>query len=635
MARSLLRWTRDLRAAVRRRTGGRPGRRSLEREIASGVLNELRCVAYRCKSGPDGPVQFISESVNDLTGYPAEDFRNGRVSLRSILGARDAAARSRGAARAVLERRRFDLQYPIRTADGEDRRLREQGCGIYSDGDVLAVDGLITDVTESRRPLGEELFDVLVQWISDYAIFTLDPEGRVATWNRGARRILGYAPEQIIGRHFADFAPKPDGLGIALLEEAARTGSASMRGWLQSEGGARFWATVVITPIREKRALTGFAMIVRDLGGSAGGDSVTRLHQLADEVPAFVWVADADGKTAYVNAQWTDYTGQTLADTHGEGWIRFIHPEDVARARAFWSEAVTDKKLREAELRIRGADGAYRWFLTRGSPILDAQGLVVAFFGTSVDIDENVSRWRQDHERAEGLESEVNERTKRLQETVEELESFSYTASHDLRAPLRSIAGHAQMLLRDLGEKLDAGAQAHLQRMSESAARLDRLIHDLVVYSSIGRITAPPESVDLDVLVPELVQRLLPGAESSVRLPLGRVVGQRSLLSHAIGHVLDNAYKFVKSGERPSVKIWSEKSEGKVRISIEDNGIGIAGPSIEKAFRPFERVHGADYPGTGIGLAIVKKSVARMGGSVGLESDFGSGSRFWIELPAG
>jgi PAS domain S-box-containing protein len=637
MAGKLLHWTRNFRATMRRRAGERPSETALEREIVSGVLGVFHSVPYRCADRPDGHYLFVGEMIEALTGYPAADYRAGRVSIKNLLGPRDLAVREREIDLAVKDRRRFDLSYRIRRADGEDRWVHELGRGVYQDGELLAVDGLLTDVTESKRPLGEELFALLVQHINDYAIFMLDDAGRVATWNPGAKRILGFDAEEILGRSFAAFYPKPGEDEKLVLHRAAELGSETKNGWLRRKGGLPFWATAVITPVYEAKRLARFAMIVRDFGGGTGENAATRLHQLADEVPAFVWVADPSGRTSYVNTRWTEYTGQSLADALGDGWTRALHPEDAERAKAFRrGDAEMKSTIREAEYRIKGADGNYRWFLSRGSPIRDSDGRVVAYFGTTVDIDEKISLWRSQEARVESLEHAVRERTKDLQESVAELESFSYTASHDLRAPLRSIAGHAQMVLRDFGEKLPAGGHDHILRLSAAAEKLDRLIHDLVVYSSLSRtkLSGKEEALDLDRFISELTVRLLPEAEVSIRPSLGRVQGHRSLLSHAITNVLDNARKFTREGEKPKVTIWSESTNGRLRLYVEDQGIGIDRSLLDKAFKPFQRVHGKDYPGSGIGLAIVKRSVELLGGSVRIESELGRGSRVCLELPA-
>jgi signal transduction histidine kinase len=219
------------------------------------------------------------------------------------------------------------------------------------------------------------------------------------------------------------------------------------------------------------------------------------------------------------------------------------------------------------------------------------------------------------------------------------MEAFSYTISHDLRAPLRTIRGFSQALLEDYSQQLDDVGKDYLNRLMDGADRMDILIQDLLQYSRLGRSKLTFESIDLD----QCLKNVLPQFEEEVRAkeaqmivqpPLAVVLGHPPTLEQAIVNVLSNALKFVEPGVKPRVSIKTVETDGMVRLWIEDNGIGIAPEHQQRIFGVFERLHGMEtYPGTGIGLAIVVKAVGRMGGRVGVESALGHGSRFWIELP--
>ena len=223
-----------------------------------------------------------------------------------------------------------------------------------------------------------------------------------------------------------------------------------------------------------------------------------------------------------------------------------------------------------------------------------------------------------------------------LREINESLEVFSYTISHDLRAPLRTIRGFAAILMEDYKDKLSAEANDYLERMNSAAARMDNLISDVLAYSQASRSTLPLHKVDLNQLINLLIKEFPPHQQSQFHVDpnLPGVLGNQALLSQAIANLLNNAVKFIPSDRKPDIHVRSESIETSVKLWVEDNGIGIAPENRERIFKMFERIDARQYEGSGIGLAVVAKAVEKMGGHVGVESEFGKGSRFWIELPS-
>jgi signal transduction histidine kinase len=222
-----------------------------------------------------------------------------------------------------------------------------------------------------------------------------------------------------------------------------------------------------------------------------------------------------------------------------------------------------------------------------------------------------------------------------------ELEAFSGSVSHDLKAPLRAMRAWTQIVLEECsGKVLDGEGQAKLQRVLEAGDRMDGLIASLLSYAKISRAEITIERLDLTSVVRDALDPLKSEldhrhAELRVGEPLGCVMGHRSSLGQAVNNLVSNAIKFVRAGRPPLVVLRSELRRGRRRLWVEDNGIGIGEGDRERIFRPFERLHGQkEYAGHGIGLAIVQRAVERQGGTVGLESEPGKGSRFWIELPS-
>lgn len=235
------------------------------------------------------------------------------------------------------------------------------------------------------------------------------------------------------------------------------------------------------------------------------------------------------------------------------------------------------------------------------------------------------------------LELRVQERTNKLQEMVAELESFSYSVSHDLRAPLRVMAGYARMVVEEFGATLQPEVRHYVERIAFSAEKMDRLTQDVLAYTRLARGEIALEPIDLTSAVEELIDEYpeIAAARNSIRIraPLAKVMGHGPSLAQAISNLLGNALKFCRPGVAPLVEIFTERHGGRVRIVVKDNGTGVDPANQTKIFRIFERAVGAEVPGTGIGLAIVKKAAERMGGTVGVKSERGSGSEFWIELP--
>ncbi len=236
------------------------------------------------------------------------------------------------------------------------------------------------------------------------------------------------------------------------------------------------------------------------------------------------------------------------------------------------------------------------------------------------------------------LERQVRERTATLQATTDQLNSFVYSIAHDLRAPLRAQHGFAAILLEEHGQALGTEGRVWVEKIAGSARRMDELVSGLLHYATISSEKPPLSRLRLRDIVERVrrgMQRQAQESEATMDIAAvhGEVMAHEESVELAVQHLLSNALKFRRPGEPARVKLWTEHRDGNLRLWVQDNGIGIPPQYRDKVFGVFQRLHtNAEYPGTGIGLALVRKSIERLGGTVGFESEPGQGSRFWLEL---
>jgi signal transduction histidine kinase len=283
--------------------------------------------------------------------------------------------------------------------------------------------------------------------------------------------------------------------------------------------------------------------------------------------------------------------------------------------------------------------------------VVDVLAKVAQYLAISLERTQREAELRlaQDRlgEHAVDLERKVAERTAKLRDTIAQLESFTYTVAHDLRAPIRALMGYAEVLLTEYQAALPEDGRGVVERLHRASHRLEALTRDLLKFSRIGRDDIRLTPVDVREVVQEIVA-LTPALQNGtlkVQLPLGQVLAQRTLLQQSLANLFDNALKFMPPGTRPTIIVRGEmRRDGahesgqavdglRWRVWVEDNGIGIPAHSHRKIFGIFERLPGpVAVEGTGIGLAIVARAMEQMRGACGVESEVGEGSRFWLEL---
>ena len=487
----------------------------------------------------------------------------------------------------------------------------------------------------SEKPNTERLFRYLVDEVKDYAIFLLTTSGNVASWNMGAQLIKGYRPEEIIGKHFRIFYPEKDRLARKPekeLDMALESGRFMEEGWRVRKNGSRFWASVLITPIRDDQGtLQGFGKITRDLTERRAAE--LRYQLLIEGVTDYaIFSLDTKGNITSWNSGAQRIKGYSSEEIIGQNFSRFYTPEDraVSMPQKVLQTAIDEGHFSGEGWRLR-KDGSRFWASVVVTAMRDEAGNLTGFSKVTRDITERQLMLEKIRQHSRELEIQIAAR----EQSNAELEAFAYSVSHDLRAPLRAIAGFSEALREEYATTLDPNGNEYLKEILDATIRMNALVQDLLEYGRVSRINMPLEPVSLADAVKEAVRRIGDREGLEVQVAPGlKVSGHLQTLIQIIANLADNAFKFHDGSTTPRVRIWTEDLGDQVRTSVQDNGIGIAPAHQERIFQVFERLHEREkYSGTGIGLAIVKRGVARMNGKLGLESEVGKGSTFWFELP--
>jgi PAS domain S-box-containing protein len=429
-------------------------------------------------------------------------------------------------------------------------------------------------------------------------------------------------------------------------------GSLTIRRVQDMEGLAIFTATNLMISVlagayravrrlSEKQALE----LSQQLADSKKTEQRLRLQSAALESASdAVVITDPKGTIQWVNEAFTRLTGFNPDEAVGRN-PRILKSGKMPQTlyEDLW-KTILAGRIWHGEMINRRKDGRFYTEAMAIAPVLNSSGTIINFVAIKTDITarrqaEEEARQAQDalaRVNAE-LERRVKQRTAELRKTIGDLEHFSYAIVHDLRAPLRAMRSYSNMLLQESKGAMQDRHRKVLEQIAGAAQRMDLLIVDALDYSKAVRGELPLRTVDADALLRGMLETYPNYAPSFAQIQiegrLGRVWGNEAGLTQCFSNLLDNAIKFVPPARKPSVRVHNENRGDRIRLWFEDNGIGVPPEMRDRIFQMFQRAS-SNYEGTGIGLALVRKVVERMGGSVGVESGPGNGSRFWLELRA-
>jgi PAS domain S-box-containing protein len=491
---------------------------------------------------------------------------------------------------------------------------------------------------ESRRRLvenalreSEERYRMLLDGIQSYAIFMMDPHGQILSWNAGAERIKGYSANQIIGHNFSCFFSPQDierGRPEEILRLTAALGRHEEQAMRVRKDGSRFLASIVFTALRDVDGnLRGFSEFSHDLSESK--ESEARYRGLLEAAPDAMVVVNVAGEIVLLNVRAENEFGYSRDELIGQK-VKNIIPEGfaeriIADGTRSAAEALAQQIGNGIELSGRRKDGSEFPIEIMLSPLESAEGILV----TAAIRDISVRKQSEEH-----LVKTVAE----LKRSNDELQQFAYVSSHDLQEPLRMVSSYTQLLAKRYKGRLDSDADEFITFAVDGCNRMQGLIQDLLAYSRAGTNGKALLEVSTEDALQKALTNLRIAIENGHAVithdPLPVLTTDETQLTQVFQNLVGNAIKY-HAAEAPRVHVSATRDSGNEwTFSVRDNGLGIDPQYFERIFIIFQRLHGRDeFEGTGIGLAICKKILERLGGRIWVESQPGKGSTFYFSLP--
>jgi PAS domain S-box-containing protein len=493
---------------------------------------------------------------------------------------------------------------------------------------------------------GSGLYGLLVESVQDYAIFALDPDGYILTWNAGARRLKGYTRQEIVGRHFSIFYPPEDiarGKTKWELEIAAREGRFEDEGWRVRKDGTQFWANVVITALRAPNGeLVGFAKITRDLTERRDAEdelrqSEERFRLIVQTVKDYaIFMLDPQGNVATWNEGARRIKGYEGNEIIGRHFSTFYPYADLERGKPAWEleVAAREGRFEDEGWRIR-KDGTQFWANVIITALFDTKGKLVGFAKVTRDLTERkASEERAIRDASRLAAAEAASRTK---------SEFLATMSHELRTPLNAIGGYAELIDMGVAGPISEEQRSYLMRIRNSQQHLLAIINDLLNYSrsEAGQVTYELGRVSLHDVVESALPMMTPQAQSKEIAvahgpctPDATAWADEQKVEQIVLNLLSNAVKFTPEGGR--ITISCAQGEDRGTITVSDTGPGIPADKFEAIFEPFVqlgRTLTSQQQGTGLGLAISRDLARAMNGDLAVGNAPGGGATFTLTLP--
>ena len=551
-------------------------------------------------------------------------------------------------------------------------KYEEEGWRVKKDGSVFWANVIITPVYDKEHQLvafskitrdlserkkadddlyrafeqlkeSEQRFRLLIEGVTDYAIFMLDPSGNVATWNNGARRMNGYEANEIIGKYFARFYSQEliaEGFPDYELRQAKEHGRFEDNGWRYRKDGTAFWANTVITAIyNSQKELIGFSKITRDLTDKLKmeqqiflmneelRESEEKSRLMIDSVKDYaILMLNPEGIVMSWNEGAERIKGYKPKEIIGRHFSTFYNRESIAKGFPQYElkKAQEMGRFEDEGWRIR-KDGTAFWANVVITPIYNSKERLLGYSKVTRDLTE-----RRRNE-------ELMLKNSELIKINNELDNFVYAASHDLKAPITNLEGLLQALKEDLGDNLEHH-EVILSYMGSALGTLKNVIADLSDVTKLKHEQDMPEDVQIQDMLEDIKISLKPYIEHTgavvqcTVMEFGTLRYPRKNIRSILFNLVSNAIKYSDPNREPVVEISTAITDaGVYELSVKDNGLGLAPSQTSKIFSLFKRAHD-HVEGSGIGLYLVKRILDNAGDNIVVESEEGVGSRFIVSF---
>jgi len=558
--------------------------------------------------------------------------------------------------RAVETRAVYETGFRIRRFDSVYRDFLARGVPVVDDGDVREWVGFCTDITDRKQAERERLrltqYNRLLLDSTGEGLYSMDLEGNCTFVNRAAAAMLGYEPEELLGKnahavmHYsrADGAPYPAEQCPINQTLGTEQGCHVTDEVFWRRDGASFPVEYASRPITQDGIVEGAVVTFSDITTRKRSELELRVNEqrfrsLIVATAQIVWTTAESGEFVAAQADWSAFTGQTTDELLGWGWLDAVHPDDRAETAQLWSRARAARAIYHAEHRLRRHDGAYRDMLARAVPVLEGDAQDVAqvreWVGTHTDITE---RKRAERELLEAKDA--------AEEANGAKSQFLANMSHELRTPLNAVIGYSEMLQE---EAADAGAEdfiPDLEKIHTAGKALLSLVNDVLDLSKIeaGKMDLYLETFDVAAMLGDVTTTVEPliqkkGNTLTVEYPpdIGTMHADVTKVRQTLFNLLGNAAKFTENGTIAlTVARETLDSRAWVTFRVADNGIGMTPEQLDKLFQAFTQADVSTtrkFGGTGLGLAITRRLCQMMGGDVTVRSAPGQGSTFTVQLP--
>jgi PAS domain S-box-containing protein len=588
---------------------------------------------------------YLSPRFKELLGYLDDELPNDRSSFLEALHPEDRPRVEEDVRRHFERHTPYDNEYRLRRKDGSYRWFRGRGQAVWdTEGRVVRFSGTSSDISLQRQAQ-ENIRSLLKekQALLDNAVVGITHVRNrvILSCNRRFEEMLGYAEGELIGKTTEIIFPSRrifEEVGVAAYATMGRGEHYSGEHELKRKDSSLFWGLITGRPLDPTKAHEGSIWIVTDVDERHKAmDALVREHNLSDALigtmPAIFFLCDRSYRLVRWNDELKRRFGVPDRELSKVSVLDFFGPQDRQPA-ARMIDAAFEHGHQEAEARLQLRDASPYYLLTARPIEIDGATYAV---GVGFDITDRKQAEQEVRRLNEQLERRVAERTAELEAANRELESFSYSVSHDLSAPLRGIDGFSRMLEEDFADKVDDNGKNYIHRIRAGTQRMQRLIDDLLSLSRVARDEMRCEQFDLSALAAEIlgeIRNSQPSREVETLIaPNLTVTADQNLMRIAIENLLRNAWKFTAKHERAHIEVGVLLKDGKTVYFVRDDGAGFDMRYATKLFGPFQRMHRvSDFEGTGVGLAIVSRIIHRHGGQIWAEAVVEQGATFYFTL---